>query len=199
MTIIDTSWYTAADEPELVEFGTVHGLGITGRGEPGGSAHLESIQTLFAVASPLFDLTAQSGTSFEMPPMEGRWWVEDDRPPFEVPRSEWCWQLFLRLPDDLSAAFVDRAREIARHSNSAAPRVQLVTFTEGRCVQAMHNGAYVEEPETLAKMDGLMSSSDLEPNGLHHEIYLSDVTETDPAKMHTILRQPVRKGRQAQT
>jgi hypothetical protein len=63
----------------------------------------------------------------------------------------------------------------------------------------MHNGAYVEEPETLAKMDGLMSSSDLEPNGLHHEIYLSDVTETDPAKMHTILRQPVRKGRQAQT
>ena len=35
-----------------------------------------------------------------------------------------------------------------------------------------------------------MSDSDLGPNGLHHEIYLSDLTETDPAKMHTILRSP---------
>lgn len=29
-------------------------------------------------------------------------------------------------------------------------------------------------------------------NGLHHEIYLSDVQETDPAQMRTILRHPVR-------
>jgi hypothetical protein len=31
-------------------------------------------------------------------------------------------------------------------------------------------------------------------NGLHHEIYLSDVAETDTAKMRTILRQPVRSA-----
>ena len=131
-----------------------------------------------------------------MPRMEGRWWVEDDRPPFQVPRTEWCWQLFLRLPDELPAPLADQAREFARNSTKSAPRVQLVTFTEGRCVQAMHNGPYSQEPQTLAKMEDLMSDSDLEPNGLHHEIYLSDLTETDPAKMHTILRQPVRKGRQ---
>jgi hypothetical protein len=193
MTFIDPAWYTAAEEPELVEFGTVHGLGISGRGEPGGPVHLHSIQTLFAVASPLLDLAAQAGTPFDMPPMEGRWWVEDDRPPFEVPRSEWCWQLFVRLPDELPAPLADHAREVAWQSNPAAPRVQLVTFTEGRCVQAMHNGPYSEEPETLAKMDSLISASDLEPNGLHHEIYLSDLlNETDPGKVHTVLRQPVR-------
>lgn len=195
MTLIDAAWYTAADEPELVEFGTVHGLGLPGRGEPGGPAHLESIHTLFAVASTLVDLAAKASMPFDLQPMEGRWWVEDDRRPFEVPRSEWCWQLFMRLPDDLAAPLVDHAREIVSHSNRAAPRVQLVTFTEGRCVQAMHNGPYAEEPETLAKLDGLMSASKLEPNGLHHEIYLSDVNETDPAKMHTILRQPVRQRR----
>ena len=39
-----------------------------------------------------------------------------------------------------------------------------------------------------------MSDSDLGPNGLHHEIYLSDLTETDPAKMHTILRSPFGGG-----
>jgi hypothetical protein len=58
----------------------------------------------------------------------------------------------------------------------------------------MHNVPYAQEPQTLAKMDSLMSESDLEPNGLHHEIYLSNVSETDRAKMHTILRQPVRRA-----
>lgn len=29
-------------------------------------------------------------------------------------------------------------------------------------------------------------------NGAHHEIYLSDPRRTEPAKLRTILRQPVR-------
>lgn len=32
------------------------------------------------------------------------------------------------------------------------------------------------------------------PNGLHHEVYLSDVRETDPEKTRAILRVPVRPG-----
>jgi hypothetical protein len=85
---------------------------------------------------------------------------------------------------------VDEARQ-ATGLNSAA-RVQFVMFTEGRCVQAMHHGSYADEPETLARMDRFMAGQDLASNGLHHEIYLSDITETDTAKMRTILRQPVR-------
>jgi hypothetical protein len=85
---------------------------------------------------------------------------------------------------------VDEARQ-ATGLNSAA-RVQLVTFTEGTCVQAMHHGSYDDEPETLARMDRFMAEQGLVNNGLHHEIYLTDIAETDPAKMRTILRQPVR-------
>jgi hypothetical protein len=29
-------------------------------------------------------------------------------------------------------------------------------------------------------------------NGLHHEIYLSDMRKTDPEKLKTVLRQPVK-------
>jgi hypothetical protein len=36
-----------------------------------------------------------------------------------------------------------------------------------------------------------MQERGLVANGLHHEIYLSDVRQTDPGKMRTILRQPV--------
>ncbi len=39
---------------------------------------------------------------------------------------------------------------------------------------------------TLPPWEGLVV------NGLHHEVYLSDPAETDPEKMRTILRQPVR-------
>jgi hypothetical protein len=40
----------------------------------------------------------------------------------------------------------------------------------------------------LKKLDDLMAKAGLRPNGLHHEIYLSDVHEPDPAAMRTILR-----------
>jgi hypothetical protein len=175
-------WYAASDSPELVEFGPVRGLGVTGVGEPGGVEHMTAIQALYAVAAPLL--------AGALPALEGRWWVEDDRPPLTVPRSQWRWHLFLRLPESVEPERADEARQ-ATELNSAA-RVQVVMFTEGRCVQAMHHGSYDDEPETLARMDRFMAERSLVNNGLHHEIYLSDVAETDTAKMRTILRQPVR-------
>jgi hypothetical protein len=175
-------WYAASDSPEVVDFGPVRGLGVTGLGEPGGAEHMAAIKALYVVAAPL--------VRHEMPPLEGRWWVEADLPPLTVPRAQWRWHLFLRLPDSVEPAHVDEARQ-ATGMKSAA-RVQLVTFTEGRCVQAMHHGSYDDEPNTLARMDEFMADHGMVANGLHHEIYLSDVTETDTAKMRTILRQPVR-------
>lgn len=175
------SWYEAADSPELVEHGAVSGLAVTGRGEPGGVAYNESVGALYAVMGAL---------GAPMVPLEGRWWVEDDRSPFDVPRDQWWWHLFLRLPDDVTS--VDQAREDVRSQVPAAARVQYVTYAEGRCVQVLHHGAYSDEPASLARMYALMTAEGLAPNGLHHEIYLSDPSEPDPEKMRTILRQPVR-------
>nr|WP_329098480.1 GyrI-like domain-containing protein [Actinomadura citrea] len=74
----------------------------------------------------------------------------------------------------------------------AAARVQHVSYTDGWCVQVLHLGPYSVEPASLARMESLMEAEDLVPHGLHHEVYLSDPREEDPAKMRTILRQPVR-------
>jgi hypothetical protein len=161
-----TEWQSAID-----------GLSPTGRPH---ALHAESCQALFAVAGRLLGLAAQAGAPFAMPMLEGRWWVEDDRPPLRVPREEWRWHLFLRLPDRVEAPWADQARESARGAE-AVDRVQLVTFTEGTCVQAMHHGPYADEPVTLARMNDLMDAVGLVPNGLHHEIYLSDVRETRPS------------------
>lgn len=155
---------------------------------------MKALTPLMAVTSATIDLAAEHNVPFAMPPLEGRWWVEGERLWSEVPREEWWWHLFIRLPDSLPSDITDRAREIARAAERthAVSRVQLVTFTEGRCVQALHRGRYEDEPKTLGRMDELMARRELIPNGLHHEIYLSDLRETDPQKMRTILRHPVR-------
>lgn len=174
------TWYEASDTPELVEFGPVRGLAVTGQGEPGGAAYNISVQALYTV----FGFTGAP-----IPPLEGRWWVEDDRPGLEVPREEWHWHLFLRLPETADpTAAIEQARESVR----AAARVQHVTFTEGKCIQLLHHGSFEDEPKSLALMDDFMRRSGLIPNGLHHEIYLSDLRQTAPADLRTILRQPVR-------
>ncbi|MEU9020985.1 GyrI-like domain-containing protein [Actinomadura sp. NPDC048394] len=175
------SWYEAAEKPEIAEFGPVSGLSVTGRGEPGGAEYGASVGALYAVMGAL---------GAPMVPLEGRWWVEDERSPFEVPREDWRWHLFLRLPDGVDV--IEGAVTEVRRGMPAAARVQRVTFTEGRCVQMLHRGPYADEPASLAEMDALVKAEGLEVNGLHHEIYLSDPNEPDQAKARTILRQPVR-------
>lgn len=168
--------------PELVHLDEpVVCLNATGMGEPGGAEHLAAIGALYAVA-------AEMGGPFG--PLEGRWWVEDDsRPPLDVPRDQWRWHLYLPLPALPEPGAADAARERARASGAPVDRVQVVTFAEGECLELLHAGPHSEEGRSLAVMDKYMADHGLEPNGLHHEIYL---TEFDDPAPQTLLRQPVR-------
>ena len=173
--------YDAPDEPELTEFGPVTGLAVSGRGAPGAPEHAMATRSLYAVASSLLGGLPGVG----MPPLEGRWWVEDDRPALAVPRDEWRWHLFLRVA-------VPASRLPLRGLPPAAARVQVTTFTEGQVVHVMHHGPFADEPRTLARMEAYMDKRGLVADGLHHEVYLSDPFTPDQATMRTILRQPVR-------
>jgi hypothetical protein len=62
---------------------------------------------------------------------------------------------------------------------------------EGTCVQALHVGPYEQERDTIAKMKAFAAEKGLAYRGHHHEIYLSDPRRVQPAKLRTILRQPV--------
>ncbi|MDF5756705.1 GyrI-like domain-containing protein [Spongiactinospora sp. TRM90649] len=177
-------WYTAADQPELAEFGPVSGLCVTGRGAPGGPEYQQCVRALYGVAA---------ATGRPPAALEGRWWVEDDRPPLTVPREEWHWHLFLRLPAGFPPQDADRAREAARPSGATVDRVQFVTFTEGSCVQMTHHGSFADEAASLARMGEFMAANGLVHAGTHHEIYLTDPVRTPQDALRTILRQPVRR------
>ncbi|MCZ2121196.1 MAG: GyrI-like domain-containing protein [Anaerolineales bacterium] len=64
-------------------------------------------------------------------------------------------------------------------------------------MQTMHIGPYATEMETLERMRIFMSENGLKdnvgPNGLHHEIYISDPRKANPEKMKTVLRHPIMK------
>lgn len=185
----DSSYYSAATAPELVEIRPVRVLALEGRGAPGDAAHLGAIEALYAVMHGV-QATAEETLPFLVPPLEGLWWVDDDRPALEVPREEWRWQLLLRVPDQVESRWVDLARDQA---GAGARAVQLSTLAEGMCVQALHRGPYETEPETIAAMDALMEREQLTMNGRHHEIYLTAVSaQLRPEEVETILRHPVR-------
>lgn len=73
------------------------------------------------------------------------------------------------------------------HSSTAG----LETLPEGLCVQSLHIGSYDNETELLRQMHHEFIPSQPSPHAKHHEIYLSDARKVEPAKLKTILRQPV--------
>ncbi|MFI6502977.1 GyrI-like domain-containing protein [Nonomuraea typhae] len=170
--------------PARTTHGPVTCLSVTGIGAPGGHEHRTATAALFTLAATL-------GTGHG--PLQGQWWVEDDRPPLTVPRDQWRWHLLLTLPATPEPGALEHARETARPAQAAVDRVRQATLTEGDCLEMLHEGPYSDEPRTLALMDAYMSEHGLLGNGPHHEIYLTPPDDPHP---RTLLRQPVRPAPQ---
>ncbi len=68
----------------------------------------------------------------------------------------------------------------------------MVTLREGRCLQVLHVGPCDQEPANIETMRAHVEANGLSYKGPHHEIYLSDPRRVPPARLKTILRQPVR-------
>ena len=71
--------------------------------------------------------------------------------------------------------------------------VRLAPYVEGTSVQILHVGSYDDEAPVLAALHReYLPEHGFTFNGSHHEVYLSDPRRTEPSKLRTILRQPVR-------
>ena len=66
---------------------------------------------------------------------------------------------------------------------------------EDRCVQIMHISPYLREPESINKLLKFVEVNSFTVNGLHHEIYLSDPSKTDPEKLTTIISYPFNESK----
>lgn len=186
-------YYSAKTKPEKVNFGKIPYLSILGTGEPAGREFSEKAGTIYPVAYGVKKICKEIKRDFGIPKLEGLWWVNDERPALEVPRSEWYWKLLIRMPDFVKSDMVNKAiEEVTKKKTALAREVHFEAIDEGDLISILHIGPYTTEPESIAQIENFIKISNLSKNGLHHEIYLSDPTKTEPGELKTILRQPVK-------
>lgn len=185
----NTTW-SLVDVPELTY------LAVDGRGDPNTSpAYAAAVEALYAVAYTLKFATRQdTGRDFVVGPLEGLWWHEDPTVFTARAKESWNWTMLLHLPDWVTADQLDDARTAATAKKKlpAIAEVRRLTLREGRCAQVLHVGSYDDEGPVLATLhDEFLPANGLREAGDHHEVYLGDPRRTEPARLRTVLRQPV--------
>lgn len=194
----EVSSYTAPrGRFEVITVPALQYLMIDGHGDPNTSTSFnDALLTLYPVAYTLkFFSKNELVRDYTVMPLEAQWWSSDmDFFTTARDKSQWAWTAMIMTPDWLNAQHFEAAVEAVRRKGGAPAlgRIRLETLDEGSAVQTLHIGPYDDEGPVLEAMHHeFIVSQSLTMTGKHHEIYLSDARRTAPAKLRTILRQPV--------
>lgn len=193
--------YTApADRFVAVEVPRLRYLAVSGAGDPNSAPeYAQAVEALFSVAYTLkFFSKRELGRDYVVPPLEGLWWAEDWDAFVRRDLDLWQWTMLVLTPPWTTDEHVHTAIAAAGRKKSlvALPKLEVLALDEGTCLQTLHIGPYADEALTLRRLhQEHMPGAGLEPTGPHHEIYLSDPRKTEPHRLRTILRQPVRESK----
>ena len=184
-------------EFRIVDVPPLQYLALDGHGDPNSSQQFaEALTVLYPLAYKLkFASKQELGRDYVVMPLEGLWW-SPDMDAFTVARDKarWDWTLLMLVPDWITPDMFEAAA--SKVAAGGAPDLladaRLDTLDEGRCVQTLHIGSYDDEAEILDRLHHeFIPGAGLTMRGKHHEIYLSDARKVEPARLRTILRQPV--------
>lgn len=172
-------------------------LMVDGQGDPNSSKSFEqAIEALYSLSYTLKFTLKKSPRAIDygVMPLEGLWWADDPSAFMQVDKSAWKWTAMILQPEFVSPANVEAAiAEVRSKKNPAAlDRVRFETLEEGGSVQTLYFGPFSEESPTIQRMHQAIHAAGKKLYGKHHEIYLSDPRRTAPAKLRTIIRQPMR-------
>jgi hypothetical protein len=184
----------SAKEISVVDVPTANFLMIDGEGDPNISqSYADAVEALFAVSYAVKFMVKKgpSAVDYGVMPLEGLWRI-DDMSQFTIKdKSNWKWTMMIVQPSFVAPEIVDNAiADVKKKKNpTAISKLRLEAFAEGRCAQILYIGPFSEEGPTIEKVHQFIASRG-KRTGKHHEIYLSDIRKTDPAKWKTIIRQP---------
>lgn len=198
------SFYLPGNKPEIVDVPQMNFIAVKGSGDPNpeDSEYKKAVGLLYGVAytikmSKKTDHRMEGYFDFVVPPLEGLWWQNENGLMDYSHKENFNWISLIRIPDFVSREEFDWAiREASQKKKQDFSKVEYFSFTEGLCVQCMHNGPYEDEPATVDLMDNFIETqgyeNDFSGNRRHHEIYLSDPRKTTPDKLKTVIRHPIR-------
>jgi hypothetical protein len=171
---------------------------IDGEGPAGEAAFVPRMPGLYATAWTLRFALKKRGLVTKVGPLEGLWWTSDGITDLDAifgsgDRVTWRWTLLIGLPDEATDAEVAAALATGRAKLSAPFRdnLRVEPFAEGEVAQVLHLGSYAEERPTIERLHAAIVEAGFRPVGRHHEIYMGDPRRGDPAKVKTLLRQPI--------
>lgn len=172
--------YEACPDPEFIEVPSMNFLMSDGKSPIRGEKFQRAVEALNEVAETLRFEQKASGMDFQIMPLEGF---------YDCPT---CWTLAIRVPAQITADHVNRAKAEAAEKKdlSQLGLMRLQEFWEGQAVQVLHVGPYDEEWRAIDKVQAFISEKGKVSRGRHHELYISDPLRTPPEDLRTIIRQP---------
>ena len=196
---VNRDWYRPGPEPSIVELPPLPYLMVDGTGEPDPDtnslyrAALESRDPIAYAARRV--VKAQTGDAYTVMPLEGLWWADDMKAFATGDRQAWRWTLLIRLPPESDGPMVEEVVADTTRNKHLPAEVRYEILDEGMVAQVMHVGPYSAEGPVIAALHEFITAQGHERRGLHHEIYLSDPRRVDPARLRTVLRQPMQPQR----
>ncbi len=170
---------------------------VDGAGNPNTSPDYRvAIEALYTASYKLKFLSKAQGADYTVPPLEGLWWADDPKAFQTRDKDLWSWQMLILVPPRVDEGLVEEAiAATCAAKPEARGRLRMVTLDEGTVLQTLHVGSYDDETPVLHRLhEDVMPAGNWVFSGHHHEVYLSDPRRTAPARLKTILRQPVRKA-----
>ena len=197
--------YLPKEMPSIVEVPSMQYAAVRGHGDPNepDGKYGRAVAVLYGISYTIkmsYKGSRKVDGFFEyvVPPLEGFWWMEGGAPGVDYRnKSGFNWISIIRVPEFVTEEVFAWAKEEAQRKKGIDTSLaELITVSEGLCVQCLHIGSYNEEPATVAKMDHYRMEqgyeNDISDRRRHHEIYLSDPRKVSPERMKTVIRHPVR-------
>ena len=186
----------SAKEISCVDVPSMNFLKLDGQGNPNTApAFQEATEALFSVAYTLKFMVKKGPLALDygVMPLEGLWWSEDMADFTTGNKDAWSWTLMIMQPDPITARMVEEAQNqsMKKKGNPAISRLRFEPYHEGKAAQIMHIGPFSTEGPTIAKLHAFIADQGSQLQGLHHEIYLSDIRRANPEKWKTVIRQPM--------
>lgn len=169
---------------------------VDGAGDPNtAAAYRTAVEWLYGVSYAMkFAAKEVLARDYVVPPLEALWSSDDPGTFVRREKDRWHWTVMITAPDFVTGAmFEDAVAKTLNKRNDRPPSLRFEPYVEGRSLQTLHIGSYDDEGPILKRLhEEVMPALGVTFDGPHHEIYLGDPRKTDPGKLKTILRQPVR-------
>jgi hypothetical protein len=181
----------------FLEIAPLRAVMVDGDGQPGPDTFGSRMPGLYTTAYSLRFALKRRGVERRVGMLEGLYWTADEATDLDVilgpDRGTWRWTLFIALPDE--ATDEELADAIAKGRAKVPPEVaanlRIGPVAEGAVAQVLHLGPYADERPTIERLHAAIEAAGLRPRGRHHELYVGDPTRSAPAKLRTLIRQPV--------